>query len=232
MRSIWPLQLLAGMIFSTGCDTTVASLPVRNDVRFRTDTSAAAYFGVSRTWSDSVWLPIFAATLHGMGEPPLRSATLMQSERILRFTWLRTFHPELAVRVTESAAGCSVVTTMRTPLLFLLPPVSMSGDSTTESAPESIAQFTLRRDSTELAMSTCADLFAHLEAIGVSTDRPHSAGGGADGTHWVFERVDARGHGCLETWSPDSSTSPAIWNAGMALLTAGRARPTIAREIY
>jgi hypothetical protein len=104
MRSVWPIQILAGTILFTGCDTTVASPPVRHDVQFRTDTNATAYFGVFRTWGDSVWLLMFAATLQGMDEPPLRSATLMQSERVLRFTWQRTFHPDVAVRVTESAA--------------------------------------------------------------------------------------------------------------------------------
>jgi hypothetical protein len=232
MRSVWPMQILVGTMLCSGCDTTVASLPVRHDIRFRTDTNTAAYFGALRTWRDTVWLPSLAATLQGMGEPPLRGATLTQSERVLRFTWQRAFHPAVAVRVTESAAGCSVVTTVRTPLLFLIPPVSISGDSATESAVEPVPQSTFRRDSTELAMSTCADLFARFEAIGVSTDRPHSAGGGPDGSHWLFERVDARGHGCLETWSPDSSTSPAIWNAGMAVLTAGGARPGNPREIY
>jgi hypothetical protein len=228
MRSVSRIQILAGTILFAGCDTAVASLPVRHDVRFRTDTSTAAYFGVFRTWGDSVWLPMFAATLQGMGEPPLRSATLMHSERVLRFTWQRTFHPDVAVRVTESAAGCSVVTTVRTQLLFLVTQDSISHAFTTKPAPQS----TLRRDSTALAATICIDLFARLEAIGVSTDRPHSPGGGADGAHWVFERVDARGHGCLETWSPDSSRSPAIWNAGMALLNAGRALPRDASEFY
>jgi hypothetical protein len=234
MRSVSRMQILAGIILFAGCDTTVASLPARHDVRFNTDTSITAYFGVLRTGRDSILLPMFAATLQGMDEPPLRGATLRQSERVLRFLWQRTFHPAVAVRVTESAAECSVVTTVRTPLLYLIPPVtdsgafSDSGASTMEPAPQS----TLRRDSTALSMSICSDLFARLEAIGVTTDRPHSAGGGVDGSHWGFERVDASGYGSLETWSPDSSRSPASWNAGMALLTAGRARPTIAREIY
>lgn len=228
MRSVWRIQILAGTILLAGCDTTIASLPVRHDFRFRTDTNAAAYFGESRTWGDSVWLPLFAATLQGMGEPPLRSATLVQSVRVLRFTWQRTFHPDVAVRVTESAAGCAVVTTVRTQHLILLPQDSISGAFKTEPAPQS----TLRRDSTALASSTCADLFARLEAIGVSTDRSHSPGGGADGAHWIFERVDARDHGCMEAWSPDSTSSRAIWNAGMAILSAGRALPRNAREIY
>lgn len=229
MLAVLRVQVLAGTLLLTGCDTTVSPPPpVRAAVRFRTETSAAAYFGEFRTRGDTVWLPMFATALQGMDEPPLRGAGLPQSGRVLRFLWQRSFHPDVAVRVTESAAGCSVVTTVRTQHLILLPQDSIGGAFKAEPAPQSM----LRRDSTALAMSICAELFAHLEAIGVSTDRPHSSGGGVDGAHWLFERVDARGHGCLETWSPDGSTSPAIWNAGMAILSAGRARPPNAREIY
>lgn len=229
MRSLWRVQLLTATIFFAACDTRVAPPPAHADVQFRADTSVTAYFGEFRTWGDTVWLPMFATALQGMDEPPLRGAKLVLPGRVLRFLWQRTFHPDVAVRVTESAAGCWVVTTVRTQYQILIPPPdSIGGPFRNEPAPQS----TLRRDSTALAMSTCANLFAQLEAIGVSTDRPHSPGAGADGAHWVFERVDARGHGCLETWSPDRSTSPAIWSAGMALLTAGRALPLNAREIY
>lgn len=229
MRSLWRVRLLTATILFASCDATVAPSPAHDDVQFRTDTSATAYFGEFRTWADTVWLPMFATTLQGMDEPPLRGAKLAQPGRVMRFLWQRTFHPDVAVRVTESAAGCSVVTTVHTQFQILLPPPdSIGGSFRNEPAPQS----TLRRDSTALAISTCADLLAQLEAIGVSDDRPHSPGGGVDGAHWVFERVDARGHACLETWSPDSAASPAVWNAGMAFLAAGRALPENAREVY
>lgn len=217
------------LIVVTGCESALQAASQPAEGQFRTDTSVAAYFGVSRTWSDSVWLPMNVATLRGMGEPPLRNAALAPSLRVLRFTWQRSFSPNVAVRVTESPAGCTAVTTVQDQYFFQVGALdSATGMLEAEPAP----QATLRRDSTELALSICADLFARLEAIGVSTDRPHSPGGGPDGAHWVFERVDARGHGCLETWSPDSSKSPALWNAGMAFLTAGRARPKSVRETY
>lgn len=230
MRTLRRVQCLAGMLVLAGCDTTVAApSPTHDDVHFRTDTTAAAYFGELRSWRDSVWLPSFATALHELDEPPLRGAKLVRSGRVLRFFWQRSFNPAVAVRITESAAGCSVVTTVRTPKLLPIVQLDSISDA---AASESALAWTLRRDSTALASAICADLFGQLEAIGVATDRPHSPGGGVDGTHWLFERVDARGHACLEAWSPDSTSERAVWKAGMAFLSAGGALPVDAREMY
>ncbi len=155
-------------ILLAGCESVVQTNIEHPTVRVSTDTTDAAYFGAFRTWGDSVWLAFNAATLRGMGEPPLRGAMLDASVRVMRFTWQRSFYPYVAVRVTQSRAGCSVVTTVRTPFRYLsLPLDHIRASAATEPAPE----VTIRRDSTAVAAAVCADLFAHLESIGVTADR-------------------------------------------------------------
>lgn len=222
MRATQLLLSISVPILLAACDTNLAAPSKSHAIRFRAGSTVSAYFGARRTLADTAYLEVYAAALHGMNEPPLRGATLEHGSRVLRFLWLRSFHPAIAVRVMVSSAGCSVVTTVRTADGFTLgPPDSTGGGTILGPFPGA----TLRRDSSEVMIAACAALTAHTEAVGITTDQPHTAGGGPDGVLWMLERVDERGHGCLEAWSLDSNSARTIWDAGMAFLTAGHARP-------
>jgi hypothetical protein len=233
MRSLRPIQILAGMILWTACDTTLSPRPARDDVQFRTDTTLAAYVGEPVTWADSNIFPIAIDPLVDVGEPPLRGARIRYDQRVMRFTWVRSFHPTIIVRVVDLGTTCRIVTTVAHPhaIYFADIPVLDSSFTITGPPPKPrLAQVT-RRDSTDVTPAVCADLGALLPRAGLVA-RPAAQLGGPDGAEWLLERADAEGHVSRMTWSPNSTSSRAVWNAGMAFLTAGRALPVNAREIY
>jgi hypothetical protein len=53
----------------------------------------------------------YSEQLRAMAEPYLADAPLLDGETIVRFTWLRSFHPGVAVRVESRAGGTTLTAT-------------------------------------------------------------------------------------------------------------------------
>jgi hypothetical protein len=220
----YPLGFVAVALL-IACDGTVSMVRPSNAVIFRSDTTATGYFGTLYSWADTVFLESHAEGLRAFGEPPLRGATLDRETFVLRFFWRRSFHAGVAVRVTRSAIGCTLVTTIQQNDMYRLP--------VSDTPSQALVRGTrLRRDSTALAVQTCDDLAARLDTIGLKAGGPFVEGGGLDGADWIFERLDVRGHAALVRWSPDCSTSCGVFTAGMAFLRAAHALPNEPRELY
>ena len=219
-----PLGIVASALL-TACDGSVTLARPANAVVFRSDRTDTAYFGTPYNWADTVWLESLAEGLGGFGEPPLRGATLNRDMFVLRFFWRRSFHPGVAVRVTRSATGCTLVTNVRENDMYRIPGIGSSGATLVRGTQ-------LRLDSTVLAPQTCTDLAARLDTIGLKADGPFVDSRGLDGADWIFERLDSRGHAALLRWSPDCSTSCGVFTAGMEFLRAAHALPKEPRELY
>ncbi|MCC7054968.1 MAG: hypothetical protein IT355_16975 [Gemmatimonadaceae bacterium] len=226
MRAILRVAVLLNALSTlAGCDSPPSFPRSSPTVVFRTDTTATAYFDTPRNWGDTVWLEYLTDILRAMHEPPLRHATIDSETTVLRFLWSRAFHPSVAVQVTRAPAGCRVVTTVRENDGWTIPTLD-SGAS------RLVRGRMLRHDTVTVDRSTCDDLAARLAGLGLTSTGPYITSRGCDGADWTFERLDARGHALLVRWSPDSADAPAIWNAGMAFLSAANARPTSPREMY
>ncbi len=177
MRALSITPTLAALLALTACEPSSTTPAVPGAVAFRSDASVAGFVGAPVTRRDSIWSPIDAEPLADLGEPPFRGATAHAGSRALRFTWIRSFHPTIIVRVMDDRTTCHVVTTIATP-------------------------------------------------------RASRHYGGVDGSFWLLERLDARGHAMLLDWSPDRYAQRAIFDAGMAFLRAANVMPKVAREIY
>lgn len=212
-----------------GCDAPTAATLAARVVRFSADTVPMIYFGRATTRFEADLSARYARILRSVGEPALRNATLPERTSVLRFFWLRSFHDIVTVRVVRSPSACLVVTTARSPDVILIPDVVSTGRwNAGMQSPVTIT----RRDSTVVPNSSCAGLDAHLDALGLATNRRRTSGRGFDGADWVFERVDASGHAWRQQWSPSITQERTTWDAGMAFLVLARSLPSTAEELY
>lgn len=208
------------------CDGAPSFPEPPRTVVYRTDTTADAYFGTAATRGIADYdLGFMASSLHGMGEPPFPRAVLDSGVTVMRFLWRHTYLAGVAVRITRSADGCRMTTTVREPDLWLL--------GTLES-PSSTVQpgALLRRDTTPIDPATCDNLAARMTTVRLQSRPPFEHLLGCQGATWIFERLDNRGHTMHMQWYPDSTGSPAVWNTGMAFLDAAHERARTARRPY
>jgi hypothetical protein len=225
MRAFPRPVVVLGFALLAGCEAQDHALRPAPQIAFPAETTATAYFGAPVSWSDTVWLEFHAAGLRALSEPPLRGATRARGMSVVRFLWRRSFHPSIAVRVTRSTAGCTIVTTIRENDMYRMP-------FSNSARAELVRGTALRRDSTTLAHDSCDDLMIRIDTIGLQSSGPFIESRGLDGADWIFERLDARGHAVLVRWSPDCSTDCGAFTAGMAFLRAANALPKGPRELY
>ena len=224
----WPLLvvLTAAAVGCTGHDAARDRGRLSAGVVFRSDTSADGYFPAPGI--DPLLGRRYGRTLLEMGEPPFPGAQLPGNVRVLRFLWARSFHPTIAVRIVRRAGHCRVTTTVQAlPETTWGAPDSMRIQTALSTQPGAI----LRRDSTDVAVHACENLEQDLIASGLWTTTPFDDHRGVDGTGWIFEAMDSRGHHVMERWSPDSTHAPNAWRAGVAFLRLGKALPP-RRDIY
>ena len=130
----------------------------------------------------------YARQLRAAGEPSLARAV---SERrapgveTLRFTWLRTFHHPVVIRI-ETARGRSHLVAKE-----------MSGRGGYD--PGEIA----RQLDRALSATEARALDALLVRARLFAGTPRNCSFGLDGAQWLFEGVDAGGYHFLDRWSPE-----------------------------
>ena len=233
MRGLVVGSIASVLIALTACEPANTTPTQREAMSFRTDTTLPAYLGAPVKYADCMYLSLHAAPLPDVGEPPFPGATVPHDHRALRFTWIRSFHPPIIVRVMDDRTNCRLVTTVAKPNAIYLAdiPELVAGDPVAPQPVSGRPARVIRRDSTALAASLCTDLAARLDTIALLAQTvAHPAG--LNGSAWLLERVDARGHATLLYWSPDREKQRAVFDAGMAFLRSARVLPTDAREIY
>jgi hypothetical protein len=200
-------------------------------VRYPPASGAFSYFPVgtfspARADLDTFRVRWYGGALLALREPPLRNAQPAPGTSVLRFLWLRSFHPEVAVRVELNQWGCRVITSVLQPR----PEPSLSGGS--GSVPITFAFGSLaRKDSSALSARTCEDVSQRLDEAAFWSAPVTQETLGVDGAEWVFEGVRADGYHVIDRWSPSDTWEPRLRAAGLAFLRLGRATPG-PRELY
>ncbi len=146
---------------------------------------------------ESTWYPRFWGAA---AEPSLYAVSRRAMERpdfVLRFTWLRTFHHPVLVRITR--------TTGRTHLIA----AELSGQGGYE------AGKVQKRIDRELSAAEAAALARVLSRAPVFDQPGAICDFGLDGAQWIFERADHTGYRLVQRSSPESGPSREL---GMTLL--------------
>ena len=155
---------------------------------------------VTRPMVDDTVLASFAEALAKAGEPAL--ATPRDDGRtIVRFTWLRSFHAPIVLRLTVLPDGAGHLDMVR---------LSGLGGYELGSVED--------RQRWDVAST---DIAAVLQAADPARLRPVEPGcgpPGADGAGWLIERQDARGFQFASRWSPRDGV---VREVGMLLLQLG-----------
>jgi hypothetical protein len=189
---------------------------------YSSDTSRAAYSQLPDSFD------FVNTAVRQMGQPPLSGAKVRPGVTVIRFVWARSFHPYVAVRFVMEPKQCAVMTTEMKPEQTVWGPPDRRGLSVpTGTAPGQI----IRQDSVPLLAGDCKAMRSTLERLGLWQVKSRMSGG-ADGSVWRFERIDANGHNFVQWWSPNAKEGHQLWSAGLALLKLANALPTNPREIY
>ena len=176
---------------------------------------------------DSFLVAWFGAALHAMDERPMYGGRVTKGTTVLRFLWLRSFHPQVSIRVQYGSRWCT-----RTTIRLGLPTVEGASDANPEHLASAIRFGPIQsRDSAPLSARECAALRRQLDAAGIVTAPAADTTRGLDGAEWVFEALDSTGYHVVVRWSPDASRASGFWIAGKTFLQLGRALPPAA-EIY
>ena len=131
----------------------------------------------------------FSNNLHAAREPSLYDASLRAgAPQALRFTWLRSFHRPLTVRVTQEKNGAWRV---------IAKELSGKGGYNPGHIARTINR-QLRADETAALKS----LLAVVELPDLSGDCVLGDELGVDGAQWIIERTDERGYHFINRWSP------------------------------
>lgn len=132
--------------------------------------------------------------LSAMKEPSVKAPLKKGVERVIRFTYLRSFHDPLAVRIVDRG-GALTATSIRLKMDREYRPVKILHDKT----------WTLNAGSSKSIRSLLAqkDFWKPLNA-----DEEALASGGSDGSRWIFEIHDKDGYRMLDIWTPDALAMP------------------------
>lgn len=117
------------------------------------------------------------------------SRTLAKSQReSIRFTWLRTFHAPVMVRIERTGDAAAIVAKQ------------LSGQGGYDPG---IVERTLSRS---LTPDELARLNAMLKETAVFSETPKLCNLGLDGSQWIVERASADGYKFVNRWSPESGS--------------------------
>jgi hypothetical protein len=146
---------------------------------------------------DENWLSSYAILLVGAQEPALLIPRT-DGATILRFTWLRSFHAPIIIRLTVPRRGKGHVDIIRFS--------GLGGYDYGEAGD---------RKSREVTQEEVADLLAAADPKSLVPAKPFCGPPGVDGARWLIERSDADGHHFAERQSPRNEP---IKDIGMALI--------------
>ncbi|MGH8502530.1 MAG: hypothetical protein ACREVE_08655 [Gammaproteobacteria bacterium] len=137
----------------------------------------------------------YSTHLRAMSEPILRPSPV---SRTYRFTWLRTFHHPVTVRVVNAGDKVMLVAT------------ELSGAGGYEPG------HVLRRKEVNLAAAQFADIEAFVQQQGFWNLPAHEKTFGLDGSEWIVEGATDKYH-VVSRWSPESGSIRAIGEKVLAV---------------
>jgi hypothetical protein len=146
-----------------------------------TPVSCAAFRGRTRPLMDDHKAHWYGSHLSAAGERPLSEAAVPT----LRFTWLRTFHAPVVVRLETATDGAVTMTA-----------TELSGHGGYE--PGTVARRVERR----LSGEEVAALTRTLEDAAVLEQAPGECSLGMDGAQWIIESAGPDGYRFVERWTP------------------------------
>ncbi|MES2706462.1 MAG: hypothetical protein V4726_07655 [Verrucomicrobiota bacterium] len=160
------------------------------------DAAGKAYFPENK---ESYYTRYLAA----MKEPSLQPELPKGTDRIFRFTYLRSFHDPLVVRISDTD-GVLMARAVRLKKNPDYRPGKILHDRT----------WTLDAESTKvfLKLRETKDFWKPL-----NPSEEALASGGLDGSRWIFEMHDKDGYRMMNLWSPDvlNATDEQLKNAGI-----------------
>ena len=193
------MRLLTSLLLalSLACNDPHASNPTRDKPPSREEMAACATANViEQPGVESYWAPgtfdeptddlarqWFSAQLCAMGEPPLTSPP--PGAKRMRFLWLRTFHPGIAIRIEGSPESAHLIATELT---------GAGGY-----APGTVG----RREQRILLPEEWSETQRLLTAAGfwrLPTNKPVL---GLDGAHWILEVSEPKRYHIVDRWSGD-----------------------------
>ncbi len=157
--------------------------------------------------SDAFLRGWFAKHLTAMNEPSISCGT---SGRIFRFTWLRTFHHPVSVRVTEISGAASLVA------------IELNGAGGYAPGEKH------RRKESTLTNGEFRGLQDSFSKVGFWSLPTTSEQLGMDGAEWIFEVAENGKYHVVTRWSPEAG---AIRNIGLQFLKLAKWKYKH-REIY
>jgi hypothetical protein len=219
----WSLLLLAVFPCTGAAQHTTVAYPQARDAF---SIFPAGTFDRARPRLDTFRIRWYGGALLALHEPPLLGARPKSRTSVLRFLWLRSFHPEVAVRVEAGPARCRVVTT----ILHRRPePALVEGSGTIPL--EFVFGAVARRDSVDLPAQRCEPLLHHLDDAGFWSAPVTKEVNGLDGAEWVIEGVGRGRYHVVDLWSPSGATDKSVRALGVTFLLLGKAAPD-PHEIY
>jgi hypothetical protein len=123
----------------------------------------------------------YGGHLRAAGEAPL----FRMSGPTLRFTWLRSFHAPVVIRLDTAANGTVMMTA-----------TELSGKGGYD--PGTIA----RRIERPLSAQEAAALTRTLEETAILEQAPRTCRLGMDGAEWIIESVGPHGYRFVDRWTP------------------------------
>lgn len=198
--SIW---LIASMAFGQSLsppDREVAGAPTeQEDDTFKVfpDPEGKEYFPKESA-------SYYTRYLSTMKEPSVKSALEKGVVRVYRFTYLRSFHDPLVVRITDTGDKVTA-RAVRLKMDREYRPVKIIHDETWNLNDESAK--------TIKTLLEQKDFWTPLNATEKAV-----VSGGCDGSRWIFEIHDKDGYRMIDIWSPDSFgkiTDEQFKNAGI-----------------
>ena len=198
MRAGIALVVLASPLNLPAQDPTAATREPGTSCNFRS--SPYAFFPPGALAPDRLDLDAFTQCWYGvqlsaMGEPVLFTRELPKDAEVYRFTWLRTFHRPIAVRVEREG------TTTRL--------IGIELDGAGGYAPGK----PVRRVDRALSAAEWTELRRHLEAAQFWMLSPASEPRGTDGAEWILEGRARGQYRVVVRWTPDSDGSDAGFRA-------------------
>ena len=140
-------------------------------------------------WDNALAAQWYRGQLRALDEPALFNNPSLTAEVVYRFTWLRTFHHPIALRVVIHADGTGTLTAKMADGAGGYKPGKLTLNRTRE-----ISQAEVQR----LSSLVQAMDFWHMP-----TEPPFDKGAGCFGAEWILEGLRGAEYHVVDRWSPE-----------------------------
>ncbi|XHR28657.1 MAG: hypothetical protein ACFUZC_22410 [Chthoniobacteraceae bacterium] len=154
------------------------------------DPAGHAYFPKGRE-------SFYTAYLKAMGEPSLMMPTKPQNDFALRFTWLRSFHDPIVIRIWQQGDHYQIRAVQLE---------KQKDDSPGPISKDQTRQLTKREVSQIKHFLRTKEFWKPLNEVEATL-----MSGGCDGSKWIFEQADKQKFQMIDLWSPTDFSPEKPW---------------------